>query len=313
MAGTPTRRAADGARFQARLRPARTWLWLAFPLVLLLAVASLRVETQPLRPTWQSLTGAAANLTPDELKGAAADILERATREGGSGYTFEIVQRSTINARPGGPPLAIDPGETRKDPGLAETYPLATYLESGMVTPDGYWAEIRRGPDDPTAKPDFATGPVEMAALVRDGTTWRDDGSGWYATNRPPGLGLDPASAQLLPGLLRAASDVQEKDPNDPGAARALEATTTVADAPGIIAVDLVNSTELRGPATFAFDGDGRLVSLTLVARNTRLADYDLLVDTVITFAYPGSPPPLPEPTPVYVAPAPDQDGEGES
>ena len=42
-----------------------------------------------------------------------------------------------------------------------------------------------------------------LAALVVEGVTYRNDGSGWYETSQPPGIGLDPASARLLPGMLR--------------------------------------------------------------------------------------------------------------
>jgi hypothetical protein len=40
----------------------------------------------------------------------------------------------------------------------------------------------------------------------------------------------------------------------------------------------------------------GRLVQLTVTAQNTNETTYDLLVETVITIAYPGSAPPIPDP-----------------
>jgi hypothetical protein len=86
-----------------------------------------------------------------------------------------------------------------------------------------------------------------------------------------------------------------------------------VADIPGIIAVDLAEATEITTPARFAFDDTGRLVTLTILARNTLLEDHDLLVETVITFRYPTEAPDLLLPEPAYVEPtsAPDDEESG--
>jgi hypothetical protein len=188
---------------------------------------------------------------------------------------------------------------------------------------------VRRGPADPTAKPDWDGQPLELAALVRDGTTYRDDGEGWYPTDRPPGIGLDPATAALLPTMLRGLTGVADaaerqpapSDPPEPGRAvadpfaelapaRRLAGDTTVAELPGIIAVDLASATELREPAELAFDEGGRLVGLRVLARNTHLDRYDLLVETVITFGYPGQAPELPRPEPAWTPPAAPAPGE---
>jgi hypothetical protein len=251
--------------------------------------------------------------SPVELTANAADKLAATTAKDGRGYTFEIVQRSTMVQRPGGPPIEVDPKDTRQGPEFAQRYPLATYLESGFVTPDGFFAEIRRGPDDPSVAPDFKEASVELSALVRDGATWRNDGAGWYGTDDPPGIGLDPATAALLPTLLREATGAKEAQPTDGVSARTLDATTKVADVPGIIAVDLAAATEISEPASLAFDDAGRLVSLTISARNTNMTRFDLIVETVITLAYPPDPPALPDPLPAYVAPTPDADKDGES
>jgi hypothetical protein len=265
----------------------------------------------------KDLPGGASALSPSQLTAAAASALDAAYAKGGSGISFQIVQTSTIVARPGGPLVNVpDPVDREKSLGLAQSYSLSTYLESGVVTPEGFWSEIRRGPESPDAKPDFETGPAEMAALVRDGKTFRNDGSGWYETADPPGLGLDPATASLLPTLLRKATqpkDVPTGEVKDaaPGAqvTRALEAMAAVTDVPGIVAVDLAEFTEVTKPAKFAFDDTGRLVALSVTARNVNLEGFDLIVVTTITFSYPAAPAELPKPEPVYVAPAPvDQD-----
>jgi hypothetical protein len=265
------------------------------------AVAVLVVGTR----TSLAPTAGAPDAPPAELTAAAADVLEAATSPGGSGLTFEIVQRSAMHARD---------GETLAD--KTTRHDLGTYLESGVVTPDGFYAEIRRGPDDPAAKPDFGAGTSELRALVRDGKTWRDDGAGWYPTDAPPGLGLDPATAALLPTMLRAATDARDAETAPEAGdevARTVEATAKVADIPGIIAVDLADATELTAPVALRFDDAGRLVGLTVLARNTRLVDADLLVETDITLAYPERAPALPEPEPRWVEPSPDPDGEAES
>ena len=256
--------------------------------------------------------GAAVTMTPAELQTTAAEAIERAVAPGGTGVTFEIVQRSTVHTRAGGDPLEIaDPADPAKTVAVA-TVPAGTYLERGALTPAGFHSEIRRGPDDPAAKVDWDASPMELSALLRDGKTWRNDGAGWYATDRPPGIGLDPATAALLPTLLRGLSEARDAQAgqDDPFAdvapSRRLAGATKVADVPGIIAVDLADATEIDDPADLAFDGSGRLIGLRIVARNTHLDAYDLLVETVIRFAYPERAPPLPAPEPVYVAPTPE-------
>lgn len=261
---------------------------------------------------------ATVGASPAELTTGAADMLAATTAAGGRGYTFEIVQTSTIVARPGGPLVDVpDPTDRHKSLGLAQSYALSTYLERGDVTPDGFWSEIRQGPDAPDAKPDFTTGDAELAALVRDGKSYRNDGAGWYPTSGLPGIGLDPTTAGLLPTMLRKAADPKDAPPdsatpptNGAAVARTLEATTTVADVPGIVAVDLADFTELTEPAALSFDDAGRLLSVTITARNTALETWDLIVVTTISLAYPDSPPDLPIPEPTYVAPAPTK-GEG--
>jgi hypothetical protein len=186
------------------------------------------------------------------------------------------------------------------------------------VLPDGFWSEIRVS-DDPEAS-DPASGTPAFAALVRDGVTWRSDGAGWYRTERPPGIGLDPASAALLPTLLRDASDVRDAeaaaldpritDATDP--ARVLTASLDAADIPGLIAVDLAEVTAIDGPATLAFDAEGRLVGLEVTARKTDLERADFTIATTFTFAYPLLAPGLPEPEPRYVEPKPDPDATEE-
>lgn len=316
------------AVFHERLQPGRILVIALVPILLLASVAFVRASgiTAPSRLL---LAGSVANLTPQELAAAAADLLESATATGGAGYTFEIVQHGTIVAKSDGPPLEIEDPDDPTTTRTVASHLVGTYLERGSVTPAGFHAEIRRGSDDPAASPDWDKQPMELAALVIGGTTYRNDGQGWYQTDRPPGIGLDPSTAALLPTMLRgldgptdaaepgaqpSASPEPGRAAPDPFAAispaRRLEGESNVADIPGIIAVDLADATELRGPAELAFDETGRLIGLRVLARNTHLDPHDLLVETVITFTYTAAAPELPKPEPRWVAPSAPADGE---
>jgi hypothetical protein len=306
--------------FHGRLPGTRLLVLLLVPLMLIATVAAVRATGLATRPVFVQ-TGGAEGLAPIELQTIAANAFEQAIASNGTGYRFEIVQRSTLVARADGPSLEVpDPADPQKliaVPSIA----LGSYLERGFASPAGFYAEIRRGADDPAAPADWEKAPMELAALVRDGKTYRNDGAGWYPTNRPPGLGLDPATAALLPAMMRGLDDVAETpqadaspapgrvdgDPFAPLApARRLGGLTSVADLPGIIAVDLAEATEINRPAELAFDDAGRLVGLRVIARNTYVDDHDLLVDTIITFGYPDAAPALPDAQPSWV-PTPDE------
>jgi hypothetical protein len=342
----------DGVGFRGRLDPGRTIALILAPFILVGAVAVARatILPQPLDPRFV-LSAGAEGAMPDELKTAAADVLARALAPGGGGIEFEIVQSSTIAARPGGPLVEIpDPTDRGASLGFAERYAMGTLLQRGFATPDGFWMEMIHGPQ-PGAEADYKLEEAQVSrqALVREGTAYRNDGEGWHPADLLPGIGLDPATVALLPTMLSDATEARDvallppteprppepattdpldiaSRPLDPAAigdaidglkgpeqppVRALEATTVVADIPGIIAVDLAEATEITTPAKFAFDDAGRLVTITILARNTLLEVHDLLVETVITFRYPTEPPDLPVPEPSYVEPAP-ADGEGE-
>jgi hypothetical protein len=317
------------ASFSGRLGAGRLLVTILIPVLMLASITFVRASgiTSPSRTV---LAAAVGSLTPREIREAAADALEKAVATGGAGYTFEIVQHATIAAKPGGPLIEIpDPLDRHKSLGEAATYALGTYLERGVVTPAGFHSEIRRGPDDPRATAAWDGAPTELAALVRADVTYRNDGQGWYKTTRPPGIGLDPATAALLPTLLRQLADVTDTTDKAPAPAaslepgraladpfadlapaRRLDGKTKVADIPGIIAVDLAGATELRGPAELAFDADGRLIGMRVLARNTHLDNHDLLIETVITFGYPATAPDLPKAEPTWVAPPAPAEGE---
>jgi hypothetical protein len=247
---------------------------------------------------------AVAALSPSQLKSAAADKLEAATSKGGSGYAFEIVQTSTIAARPGGPLVDIpDPANGRVIIGQASEYPYYTLLEHGVVTPAGFWSELRSWPVG-AGEPEWDKAELRRSALVRDGETWRNDRQGWYQAKVVPGIGLDPATAALLPRLLRqSAAPAKLPDAGTDGAGvLRVAATGEVRDMPGVVSADGEAETRITEPIQFSFDGIGRLVEIHVVALNTNLeGDYDLAVDTVIAIRYDGVSS-LPAPVPAFDA-----------
>jgi hypothetical protein len=258
-----------------------------------------------------SESSAVAGLTPDQLTTGASRLIADATAHGGGGYRFEIVQRATLRARPGGPQVPIaDPSNPEASPiGLADDVYQAGLVETGVATPGGFSMTMRLGPASPEARPDLAAGRVLFQALVRDGNTFRNDGQGWYATDQPPGIGLDPRTAQLLPQFLTRSQNraeipldavSSELGSTDDRTTRAITLQANLADIPGIVAVDGEEFTELTGPVTATFDSTGRLSGLVVSARNTNMQTFDLTVVTEIAFRYDDVPAGLPDPLPAY-------------
>jgi hypothetical protein len=259
-------------------------------------VAGVVFARDRLSPSPVSLVGG----SPETALATAATKLEGSTKAGGKGFSFTVVSRSSMHARPGGPRIEIpDPNDRYKSLGFADEYYTGAMIADGIASPDGFWLQMRGGPSSPDAQPDFAN-PVEMAALTRDGKTWRDDGEGWYLTELPPGIGLDVATLAKLPGLLRrgaAATELGQGTVDGAPVAR-VSATGSIADAPGLLAIDGESFSELTAPVEYALDGDGRLVELHARVRNTNMEIHDLIVDVVVTFRYDPAPRALPEPAP---------------
>lgn len=292
---------ADGLRRASR----------AFDAVLTIAVAvviggMLIFGRSQITPALATLAvGAPTPESPALALTAAATRLEQSLAKGAPGYTFEIVQRSTIHARAGGPQIEIpDPIDRHKSLGFADTYEVGSLIERGAVTPAGFTMEMRTGPTP--GKPADWTAPYQFGVISTAGKMFRDDGAGWYLTDSPPGIGLDPRTAALLPGLLRNATGAANDGFTKVGDVLLprISASAKVADIPGVVAADGAPFTELVAPLEFALDDQGRLAQLHVIARNTNLDVYDLLVDTTITFAYPDQAAPLPEPVPARPASA---------
>jgi hypothetical protein len=234
----------------------------------------------------------------------AAAALRAALVPGAGGVSFRVIQQTSVHARPGGPLLdLVDPADPATVIGQTDQLEQASYVERGGVSAEGFWMEMRDGPATPDAQPDFANAPYEYGTIVKDGKTYRDDGAGWYPTDQPPGIGIDPATAALLPQLLGKITKSSPLDPVavDGKAVRQLAATADIADIPGLLAVDAASFTELTGPIEYGFDDAGRVVRLHAVVRNTRIEDWDYLVDVVITFGY-GDAGSIPDPVPALPA-----------
>lgn len=297
--GTPSSRGRDRVRSAASGA-----LNVAIGLVLVVLTGLLLrggLPTDP-APTLVGLTGGAGNATHEQLAATSADVLEDATKSGGSGYRFEIIQTSTMVAKAGGPRIPVPASTGRGTARLTDRYYLHAIIEQGVARPDGFWSQMRAGPAE-GAKPDWTTSEIMFEALVRDGERWRNDGDGWYQAAALPGVGLDPATAALLPDLLRGTAQTAKDLPADdvkvdPSAVRAIEASATAADIPGVVAADGLAFTRVTGPIAYGFDEAGRVISIRVPALNTNMTDFDLVIETVIELSYDGVDG-LPEPKPV--------------
>lgn len=233
--------------------------------------------------------------------GTAATRLETALAKGGPGIEFRVVSRSTLYAKPGGPRIEIpDPADPRTVASLADEYYIGASIASGLASASGFWTQLRQGPSSPTASADFVGAPATLASLVRGGVTWRNDGAGWYETDVPPAIGLDPATIESLPRFLRTAAGatVAGSITSAGTSLTRVTATGVIADAPGLIAVDLGPASVLVTPVELGLDAAGRLALIHARVRNTNERTFDLIVDVTIEIDYPASAPPLPDPLP---------------
>lgn len=134
MASNRARLASRDHTFGGRSPRARPALIL-LPFVLAALVAVARAIA-PGPPTLLALTSGVENATPEQLSEIAADALETATAPGGTGYRFEIIQTSTIVAKPGGPLVSVPSEAGRGSAGTTERYFLNSLIERGVARPD---------------------------------------------------------------------------------------------------------------------------------------------------------------------------------
>jgi hypothetical protein len=271
--------------------------------VALAAVVAVLATARPFAPQ-------AAGATPSGSPSDAQAELDQGAAAMGSAsarsFDFTVVTRSTIYAKPGGPRIQVpDPADPYKVAGVADSYYLGASAARGTVAGKDFFLQMYGGDTDPAAAVDIAKLSPTLAGLVTGGTSWRNDGTGWYQSDQVPGIGLDPRTIALLPTLLKHATHAAADAPT---ALRGLQLPTVradgaVADAPGLMAPDAAPFTQLAQPLSFAFDAQGRLAQVTATMRNTKVADFDLLVVTTITFDY-GHVSAIPAPSPLAPPPA---------
>ncbi len=235
---------------------------------------------------------------------AAADALEAATGAGGTGYQFEVEQRQAEDALPGGPEIALyDPSDKAKVTGHTAHFYVNSTVVRGRVAPGALWMEMRVGPGEGVAA-DFDKAPPMWAVIWRDQTAWRNEGQGWFRADTSPGVGMDPVTAARLPGMLRNLSNVTDIGPatlQGGAKARHYAGLADIADFPGVVASDGAPFTESPVRVDVWVDQLGRVVRIEATARNLNEAEYNLHVDTVITFSYTAAGP-VPDPAPLAPA-----------
>lgn len=243
--------------------------------------------------------GQGTPMTADELRNAAAGSLEQAIGPGGSGISFDVVQHQTLHAKPDGPRIELrDPADPETIVGVVDEYQVGSILSRGGLTAEAFWMELSvASKDQPT---EFSAATFFSRVLQRDGELWRDDGAGWYLTDASPGVGMDPATARLLPSMLRSLGGATALEPAllDGRLLLGVRGTSTPDAFPGVIAADGAAFTEQSFTVDCWFDDQGRLVRLEARARNLNQDTYDLVSATTVTLTYgPPGDPPVPTPT----------------
>ncbi len=240
-------------------------------------------------------------MAPAAALNASSSLLAGAVSPGGAGFGFFAVQRTTEYQRPGGPAIPVtDPATGRTAIGQTDRLFINAMMSRGFVTPDGFTMEMRAGTEAAASAADFAKAPAVFAVLARDGGTWRDDGAGWYPTTALPGMGIDLATARLLPRALGRIGSLTSAGADTVNGAQAWAYTGTVAvaDYPGAVAADGAAFTDPAVAVKVWVDAAGRPVQLWIRARNTNQTVYDLVSETTVTFDYSAAPPlPRPDPT----------------
>lgn len=231
---------------------------------------------------------------------AAADALVAATGPGGQGYRFDVTQRQAVYARPGGSLIPIvDPANPNSVLRRVDHEYVNTVLARGSVATGAFWMEMRFGPDEAT-EPSFDAAPTMFQVIARGGALWRNDGLGWFETKVSPGVGMDPATAALLPQLLRSVTGAvdQGRETIDGVALRRWAGFVDVASFPGVVASDGAAFTEGPIAVRLWLDSANRLVQLEGRTRNLNEQTFDLKVVTTIKLLYQAAGPP-PEPLPL--------------
>jgi hypothetical protein len=219
---------------------------------------------------------------------AAADALAAATSPTGQGYRFDVTQRQVVYARPGGSLIPVaDPANPQSVLRRVDHEYVNTVLARGSVANAAFWMEMRFGPDETTA-PDYDAAPTMFQVIAKNGGLWRNDGQGWFTATVSPGVGMDPATAALLPQLLRSITGVvdQGRETVDGESLRRYAGVVDVTSFPGVVAADGAAFTENPIAVRVWIDASDRLVRLEGKARNLHEQTFDLKVVTTIGLLY---------------------------
>lgn len=300
-------RVLDLDRVPPRTRVSRTDLTIVLGAALALVLIGVARLPSSAPSTGLGL-GVGAPAAAEDRLAAAGDTLESLTTVGGSGYSFTALQRNRLHAKPAGPRISItDPKDQAKVLAVVDERLVNAMVSTGTVRPEGFYMEMRLGPAD-GVEPDLSTKPVFTVLVDTDGTLWRDDGAGWYRTDIAPGMGFDPASAGLLPSLLRRLTAPTALGAKVVGGVSlaAYRGGGTVVDYPGVVAADGKDFTSPAFEVAVFLDDQGRLARLETVAQNRNQKIFDLLSETALTFGYDDvAAMPAPEPTMAPESPPP--------
>jgi hypothetical protein len=236
---------------------------------------------------------------PSTLSSGARNF-ETAIGPGGAGLRFQVIQRQTEDARPGGPLVPVlDAADPSVVIGATDHLYVNSVLARGAITPGAFWMEMRFGPTTESAVADFDTSPFLWAVIYQPPNLWRNDGVGWYETDVSPGVGMDPVTAVKLPQALRNLKTITDLGLTTLNgiSVRHFSASVDVVNLPGVIASDGASFTETPFPIDLWLDSSNRLVQLQARTRNLNEPDFLLKIDTVVTFTW-ASPGIVPDPLP---------------
>jgi hypothetical protein len=186
---------------------------------------------------WLDTRLSGAGAAPGSALSASSASLQSAISTG-AGVGFFAVQRTTEYQRAGGSPIpVVDPSEPTTVVGQTDRLFVNAMMSKGFVTATGFFMDMRPGTETSSAA-DFDAAPPLFSVLADGTASWRDDGHGWYATDVLPGLGIDLATARLLPRALGRVGSLAAAGSETVNGTQAAvyTGTVTVADVPGVVA-----------------------------------------------------------------------------
>ena len=222
---------------------------------------------------------------PALLQKAAADTAARLA-PAGSGLSFTALQRQVLYHVAGAPDLTVPNPSASASPLVVDSFDVGANVTRGFTRGSDFFMEIR-GIDPAGTVADFDQGKVIFQVITHAGTIWRNEGQGWYTTDTPPGLGIDPFSLSHLPGLLGHLVSVKDlgDEPFQGQPGHHFSGFIDGSDWPGFTASDGVTFTSSPIPIDVWVSPDGRLLGLSGQARNLNHQVQDLEIVDGLSFA----------------------------